>query len=307
MRWARLLRTLGHRVSIRQVYHGGRYDMMVALHARRSAAAIHRFVREHAGRPVVVALTGTDLYHDIRTSRSAQKSLDLATRLIILQPNGIQELPTSVRAKTRVILQSAVPIRVKQSYAGHDGSFQICVLGHLRSEKDPLRAALAARMLGTKSRIRIVHAGAALDIALGRRAAAESTRSDRYRWIGEVPYARARRILESSDLLVLSSRLEGGANVLSEAIVESVPIVASDIPSTRGILGSDYPGLYPVGNTQRLAELLDRVENDAEFYRQLKDWCTRLRPRFRSDEERASLGRLIAELFAKKRKHKKRR
>ena len=43
--------------------------------------------------PLVVALTGTDLYGDIHTSPEAQTSLDLATRLVVLQPMGIRELP----------------------------------------------------------------------------------------------------------------------------------------------------------------------------------------------------------------------
>jgi hypothetical protein len=66
---------------------------MVALHARRSFAAIDRFRRLYPELPLIVALTGTDLYGDIRTSVEAQQSLELATRLIIRSPRG----PTSCR------------------------------------------------------------------------------------------------------------------------------------------------------------------------------------------------------------------
>jgi putative glycosyltransferase (TIGR04348 family) len=297
-RWAGLLKQLGHRVLIRQKFDGEPCDLMIALHARRSAAAIGRFGRSHPDLPLIVALTGTDLYHDIRGSRRAQQSLELATRLVVLQPNGLDELKAEARAKARVILQSAEPTRGAHSHARqHAAGFRVSVLGHLRSEKDPLRTALATRMLPHSSRIQVVHLGAALEPAMGRWADAESRRNPRYRWLGEVSYGMARRMLASSDLMVLSSRLEGGANVLSEAIVDRIPIVASDIPSTRGILGDSYPGLYPVQDTKKLADLLDRVERDRSYYRLLKQWCTRLRPRFTPAHERATWRRILAELL----------
>jgi putative glycosyltransferase (TIGR04348 family) len=270
--------------------------MMIALHARRSADAIHRFAHTHSLLPLVVALTGTDLYHDIRTARRAQQSLNLATRLVILQPKGLDELPVAVRSKTRVILQSANPTRFARSQSRRRAKrFRVCILGHLRYEKDPFRTALAARLLPKRSRIHVLHLGAALNAAMGRWATAESLRSARYKWIGEVTNGRARSILASSDLMVLSSRLEGGANVLSEAIVDRVPIIASDIPSTRGILGNDYPGLYSVGDTRKLADLLRCAESNRRFYERIEKWCVRLRRRFTPQAERDSWRRLIAE------------
>ena len=65
--------------------------------------------------------------------------------------------------------------------------------------------------------------------------------------------------------MVLSSRSEGGANVISEAIVAGVPILASRMDGNVGLLGADYPGYFPVGDTQALARLLWRIEADAPF------------------------------------------
>ena len=48
---------------------------MLALHARRSHASIKAFPRE---KPLVVALTGTDVYRDIHQSAEARESLELA-------------------------------------------------------------------------------------------------------------------------------------------------------------------------------------------------------------------------------------
>ncbi|MFW5910075.1 MAG: TIGR04348 family glycosyltransferase, partial [Thiohalospira sp.] len=61
-RWARFLRAGGHRVDIATDYEAEPADAMVALHAWRSAGAAARFRDRHPARPLVVALTGTDLY-----------------------------------------------------------------------------------------------------------------------------------------------------------------------------------------------------------------------------------------------------
>src|SRR5438270_9091003 len=78
VRWARFLKELGHRPTIGQEYEGAPCDLLVALHARRSYPAVAAFRRLHPHQPLVVALTGTDLYRDLRTSRRARRSLELA-------------------------------------------------------------------------------------------------------------------------------------------------------------------------------------------------------------------------------------
>src|SRR6266851_2400513 len=103
LRWARILRRLGHRVSILQAYDGKPYDLLVALHARRSHPSIVNFQRQNGGAPVIVALTGTDLYRDIRTNHRARKSLDIAIRIVVLQPKAIEELQPGWRDKSRLI------------------------------------------------------------------------------------------------------------------------------------------------------------------------------------------------------------
>jgi putative glycosyltransferase (TIGR04348 family) len=246
---------------------------MVALHARRSADSIERFHRKHPDAPLIVVLTGTDLYSDINTSNAARKSLEFASRLILLQPLGIKELPRHVRRKSRVIYQSLE--RPPKKVPSLKRLFEICVLGHLRPVKDPFRAAMAVRSLPLSSCIRVIHLGAALTHAMAVRARMEMQRNPRYRWLGEVPRAKTLRILARSRLLVLTSRLEGGANVVSEALAAGVPIVSSRIAGSVGILGSDYPGYFPVGDTRALAAMLGRAECDRRFYRSLKDHCRR--------------------------------
>src|ERR1041385_1210211 len=114
VRWAKILRKLGHRVSIAQNYHDESYDLLVALHARRSHAAITRFRQKHLEAPIIVALTGTDLYPDLQSSRLAQNSLKLAKKLVVLHPGALHELDPAARRKAHVIYQSVEAGRVRQ-------------------------------------------------------------------------------------------------------------------------------------------------------------------------------------------------
>jgi putative glycosyltransferase (TIGR04348 family) len=267
VRWAGLLESLGHSVTIGEEYDGDPYDLLIGLHARKSHAAVQRFHRLHPDKPLVVALTGTDLYRDIHTSRSAQQSLEWADLLIVLQPLGRDELPAHLRWKVRVIVQSAVPTMPRPKK--RERSFDVCILGHLRAEKDPFRGALALSYIPDESSIHITHAGQAMSSEIAKRAKMLMRRDPRYQWIGEVSNKKARTILAQSRLLIISSRLEGGANVVSEALADQVPVLASHIPGNVGLLGPDYPGYFPVGDARELAKQLLRAETDPAFYERL--------------------------------------
>ena len=273
-RWARLLREAGHRVQIAPEYGDQPCDVLVALHARKSAASIRRFRRMHPGKPLIVALTGTDLYGDLGRSPAALRSLELATRVVVLQPDAVSHVPGDVRGKVRVIVQSAAgpsrPVLPRRRV------FDVCVIGHLRAVKDPFRGALAARLLPQESRILVTQVGRALSEAMRRRAERESEHNPRYQWRGGVSHAQARRILGRSRLLLVTSRLEGGANVVSEALAAGVPVLSSRISGSIGLLGEDYPGYFAVGATRELADLLWRCESDPAFYRDLRRRCRKL-------------------------------
>jgi glycosyltransferase involved in cell wall biosynthesis len=221
----------------------------------------------------------------------------LADRLILLQPLGARELPARLRPKVRVIYQSVEPVGVGQvaNKRVGNGVFHVAVLGHLRSEKDPLRTALALRRVPAQLRLEVTHLGQALSPSLERQARRLMALEPRYRWLGEVPRTKARRALARSHLMVLSSRMEGGANVLSEAIADSVPVLASRISGSVGILGRDYPGFFPLGDTAVLARLLVRAMTDQAFYDRLKDHCARLKPLVQPARERAAWQSLLAE------------
>ena len=291
VRWAKILRGLGHRVRIEQEYSGSSYDVMIALHARKSQASIRLFQRKHPDRPLIVALTGTDIYRDLSWSRAAQRSLHLATRLVALQPRAIERLPKDLQSKAVAIFQSAVA--PKNVAPLRDGVFEVCVISNLRAVKDPLRAARAARLLPTDSRIRIVHVGGALDESLATRARRESRVNARYRWLGELGHLEAMSALGRSRLLVLSSKLEGGANVIGEAVVCGVPVLASRIEGSIGLLGPGYAGYFKVGDTRGLARLLLRAERDSKFLTLLTRQCQKRARNFRPAREKAAWRRLL--------------
>ena len=293
-RWAHILRDLGHDVAIGREYREERCDLMVALHARRSHVSVRRFCNRHPDLPLILAMTGTDLYNDIRTDPSAQQSMEMASLLIVLQPRGIQELPGHLRHKGRVIYQSAR--RPPGNFPPKKSLFEVCVIGHMRSVKDPFRTARAARLLPSSSRIQVVHVGAATSKEIEESVSLEQASNPRYRWLGELPHWRALRVLTGSRLMALSSRMEGGANVVCEALACSVPVLSSRIPGSIGILGEDYPGYFPAGDTRALADLLQRAENDKEFYATLKARCEKLKPLVSPARERQNWNHLLRTL-----------
>ncbi len=258
------MRELGHRVYVATKYNGERADLMIALHAWRSAESIRSFRELYPDRPLIVALSGTDINEYIeRDPEPTLHSLACADRLVALQELARKRVPGRFKRKVRVIYQSAAAL--PGAPAATARGFDVAVIGHLREVKDPLRAAHAARLLPAGSRLRIVHFGAAETPQWRARAQAEMRRNPRYLWRGDRPRADVRRLLGRVRAMVLSSRSEGGANVISEAIVAGVPTLASRIEGSVGLLGRNYPGYFPVGNTQALARLLHRIRDRCTF------------------------------------------
>jgi len=292
-RWARHLRALGHATHIACEWDGRDCDLLIALHARRSHASIEAWKRTHPRRPLVLVLTGTDLYRDIQSDAEARASLRLADRLVVLQARGLDELSAPQRAKAWVIFQS---VRALRRQAPPRSYFLATVIGHLREEKDPFRAALALAHL-PQSGIRVVHLGQAMNPDMGRQARALMRNEPRYRWLGELDHAAAMRWLARSHVMVISSRMEGGAHVVSEAIAAGVPVIASAISGNIGLLGDDYPGYYPVADETALARQLARAESDPAWLAALELGVKAKRHEVDPAAERDAIARLIADLF----------
>lgn len=268
-------------------------DVLIALHARRSAAAVQAFARACPGRPCIVVLTGTDLYRDIAVSPEAQASLAHATQLVLLQEAGLDLLPPALRAKARVIYQSAPTLPA----AAPGPVPAICMIGHLRAEKDPATFMRAATLVRTPH-VRLLHIGGALDPALGQAASDTAAATARYQWLGNLPHEACRAQLARSHAMAICSLMEGGANVIIEAVTSGVPVLASDISGNRGMLGNDYGGYFPVGDAPALARLIERSVDDPAFYAQLRAQCAARAALFAPERERDALFSLLGDAGA---------
>jgi putative glycosyltransferase (TIGR04348 family) len=295
LRWACILRSLDHRVTVAANYADESVDAMVAIHAWRSAEDVRRFKIRYPGRPLIVQLSGTDIYHYINEEPAPTlRSMELADRLVALSSLAWRVVPKKFRKKLRIIFQSArKPFGLRQPSRHR---IDVSVIGHLRDVKDPLRSAEAARLLPPTSRIRVIHIGRAYSAEWTAKATAEMVANHRYLWRDDVPRAAVQKLLRRSHAMVLSSLSEGGANVISEAIVAGVPILASRMDGNVGLLGADYPGYFPIGNTKALARLLQRIEGDSQFVAMLRRAIARRAPLFRPERELAAWRRLLAEL-----------
>ena len=296
LRWARILRRLGHSVTVAADYADEPADALVAIHAWRSADAIYRFKTQYPDRPLILQLSGTDIYQYITEDPAPTlRSMQLADSLVALNSLAWRVVPKKFRKKLRVIFQSVPkpgPRRLSRR------RIDVAVIGHLRDVKDPLRAAAAARLLPPSSRIRIVQIGRAYNAEWAAKAKAEMAANPRYFWRDDVPRAGVQKLLRQSHAMVLSSLSEGGANVVSESVVAGVPILASRMDGNVGLLGADYPGYFPVGDTEALARLLRRIETDRRFVVNLRRAIARRAPLFRPGREIEAWRRLLAELAA---------
>ncbi len=291
-RWARML-ARAYRVRLATEWRDGDGDgdAMIALHARRSAASVARWKDRRPDAPAIVVLTGTDLYRDIVSDADAQASLARADRLVVLNALGPRTLPSSLRSKVDVVLQSSTSRRTLDKT-----SRRLCVVtvGHLRDEKSPRTLFDAVRALAARDDVRFDHVGDALDATLGAEARALMTECPRYRWLGGRPHAETRARIQRAHVLVHPSAMEGGAHVVVEAIRSGTAVVASRIDGNVGLLGDDHPGCFPVGDAAALAAMLARLRDEPAMLADLQRRSAAASAAFDPAREAAALHALVA-------------
>ena len=304
-RWAGFLQQSGHGVDIRDGFDSSSsaansVDVLIGMHAMHSHDAICKFRETYVDRQIILCLTGTDLHlclaghHGTLARQQTNNSIRRANNIVLLEPEGLRQLPPDARDKATVIYQSAVAVDEMQRGKQKSNYFEVCVIGHLRDEKAPFLTARASRYLPATSKIRIMHFGAALDQDMQRQAEREMQRSKRYTWLGALPYSETQMRLARSHAMVLTSKIEGAPSVISEAIVNGIPILATRIAATIGLLGSDYPGLFPVDDEKELSKLMMRLENEPAFEEQLRQAISQLAVKFLPETEHAILSNLLS-------------
>ncbi|WP_397532583.1 selenoneine biosynthesis selenosugar synthase SenB [Roseateles sp.] len=296
-RWARMLQQR-YRVNLCTDWQAGDEALMIALHARRSAASMLAWRAQHPARPLLLVLTGTDLYQDIAFDAQAQRSLQLADLMVVLNELGAAALPEDLRAKARVCLQSSTARHSARPKTRRH--MRAVMVGHLRAVKDPQCCFDAARLLAGRRDILLDHVGAALDPELGEAALALAVSQPSYRWLGACSHAQTRARIAAAHVLVHPSRLEGGAHAVIEAVVSGTPVLASRIDGNVGLLGADYAGFFEPGDAQGLARLLQRARDEPAMLPALALQCALRAPLFEPARERATLLGLMDELLKTK-------
>jgi putative glycosyltransferase (TIGR04348 family) len=267
LRWQSFLKKLGHEVRISNQWSGKNADVLIALHGYRSHASLVQFRKLYPHRPIILIMTGTDLYRDMPEHPEVLKSMEMADAIVILQSAALAMIPKHLQTKTHVIYQSTKPIKRK---ALLKKSFLISVIGHLRPEKDPFCTAESLQYLRPESKIKVLHLGRAMSPEMKSQAKVYNKELKNYQWLDELSHPETLQQLSRSHLMVISSLMEGGAHVVTEAIAIGVPVIASDIPGNRGLLGDDYPGYYPVGEAKALALAIQKAEFEPLFYKSLE-------------------------------------
>ncbi|MEN9930623.1 MAG: hypothetical protein RL604_870 [Pseudomonadota bacterium] len=267
MRWQGFLKKLGHQVEISNHWSGENTDVLIALHAYRSHASIAQFRKIYPHRPIILIMTGTDLYRDMPSHPEVLKSMEMVDAIVILQSAALMMIPKHLQIKTHVIYQSTKSVKRKVLLKK---SFLISVIGHLRPEKDPFCTPESLKYLRPESKIQVLHLGKAMSPEMKSLAKAYNKELKNYQWLDELSHSETLQQLSRSHLMVISSLMEGGAHVVTEAIAIGVPVIASDIPGNRGLLGDDYPGYYPVGDAKALALMLQKAEFEPSFYKSLE-------------------------------------
>ncbi|WP_180682036.1 selenoneine biosynthesis selenosugar synthase SenB [Tepidicella baoligensis] len=303
-RWARMLGSVYRVRLVREWPDNERLasqdGLMLALHARRSAASVAAWAQKHPDRPLVLTLTGTDLYRDIAHDPQAQHSLAVADRLVVLQEAGADQLPPGLRDRCRVVFQSSTTRQALPKTSRH---LRVVVVGHLREEKSPQTVFDIARRLRPQDGIRIDHLGHALDPALGEEAQATARACPHYRWLGGVPHTQARERIQRAHVLLHPSRMEGGAHVIMEAVTSGTAVLASNVPGNVGMLGCDYAGFFPWGDVTAACTLLrqcrdslgEHIPPQPSLLRHLLAQCRSRAPLFAPAAEARALQSVLAE------------
>ncbi len=170
------------------------------------------------------------------------------------------------------------------------------MVAHLRAVKDPLLAARAAALLPRESRVRVTHIGACLQPQYESSVRTQMQRNPRYVWLGPLSRAQTLAHIARAHALALTSRAEGGANVVPEALMAGTVPLATRVEGSLGQLGEHYQGYFPVGDEHALAALMLRCERDGAFFARLRDSCAALRAQFEPELERESWRALLREL-----------
>jgi glycosyltransferase involved in cell wall biosynthesis len=94
-------------------------------------------------------------------------------------------------------------------------------------------------------------------------------------------------------VLVNSSLMEGGAQVIIEAVQSGTAVLASAVSGNIGMLGEDYEGYFPAGDDAALAALLQRCATQPAVLARLEQQCRTRAHLFSPDLEKRLVINLV--------------
>ena len=297
-RWAEIITSFGHSVEIssNSSLSNSSCDIAIFLNAYKSKNLVQRLSADSKKPVIVIAITGTDLHSTDEKLGESLENLQKADFIVAINPHSLTLLPNSLQNKSVLIYQSA---NVSNKHRDIRPIVRKAViLSHIRREKNPLLVDEALDLLDESLPIEVNHFGAALDTQLSTLVGRASETNPRYKWHGEIDHHKALDELVESDLLIITSRVEGAPAVVSESVAAGIPILASNISTLVGLLGDEYPGYFEVDSASSLASQINRCVTDENFYRSLKASTAELKEKFAPSTERKSWARFLSDLEA---------
>ena len=269
-------------------------DVLIALHARKSAHFIDAFLHANPEGKVLLYLTGTDLYSDIpKGCVISDNSMKQADALVVSQEASFHSVPEKYQSKISVIYTS-IQLPKHELYASDNGVSIFSCIGHLRAVKQPFMAVNALQLLDDEVQLKLL--GDVVDEGLDKVAQDWQDKDHRFQWLGSLPHADTMQWMKNSLVTLNTSVMEGGANSVGESIVLGVPVLASRIEGNIGMLGADYDGYFsaePADGVQELADLMQRVLHDKAFLKHLQRQAQERSTKFTRENEKLGWMNLI--------------
>jgi glycosyltransferase involved in cell wall biosynthesis len=262
-------------------------DVIIALHARKSAHFIDDFLALNPAGKVIVYLTGTDLYHDIPNGcQICERSMSLADVLVVSHELTLNALPEKYRKKAMSVHKSIqLPDFLGEEKIEIDPNL-FTIIGHLRAVKQPFMAVESMQLLEDSVRVKLVLLGNEIDEDSGEIARSWEAIDSRFQWLGGVEYLQALQWMRRSVATINTSLIEGGANSVGESIMLGVPVLATRIEGNIGMLGEDYAGYFSAESKQELADIMQRVISDADFLAMLREQVRVRKKKFTRENEK---------------------
>jgi len=283
-RYAYHLQNLGHRVfafnELEGIVNVEGVRCAFVLHAEKGSHVIKELAATNI--PVVLVLTGTDLYRDIISTKKSKKerclrSIQLASAIIVLHENAVSDLLKVVsfpKERIFVVLQSVVGFQKRSSFFKKKDQYKILLLSNIRKEKGIIIAISGflefQKNIDARTKFTLDHIGGVLDQGYFKKITNLLEGVKSVSFLGSFEKEKLQTNLASYDLLLHSSFIEGGSLVIQEAQNAGLPIIASDISCHTSLLGHDYVGLHSVGSVKDVSKKLYTFFSDELFRNEME-------------------------------------